>query len=160
VKYKHIPSAARNFAESFVSDNNFVPGDSIVSLLARRVVTTHDQVLEIDLQTGEAIPESLSASPVRESIDAYVTRFPQLLRSQGVSPEAVRTARMRLSFVLDRLSRSPGFPNSSEMPLDCTVVILDDRAREHSIVFRRWVLFFNAEPHRRPAHHQSYEGMR
>lgn len=157
MKYKNIPSAIRNVAESFLSDSNFVPGDSIASILARRAVGSHESVAEIDLLRGEGSPASLTYSPVAESIKAYSNRFRRVFQGQNIDPERVRVAHFHLAFVLDRVSASLGFPDSSEVPVDCTAV--DDRGKEHAVIFRKWVLFFNREADR-PVHQQSYDHMR
>ena len=160
MRYKNIPSAARNVAESFLSDNNFVPGDSIASLLARRAVATHEPIAEIDLLSGEGSPTVLTKSPVAESIKAYANRFRQVFQDQNLDPERVKIARLQLAFVLDRVSASVGFPDSSEVPVDCSALVVDDRGKEHDVVFRKWILFFNHDAENRPVHHRSSDHMR
>ena len=147
-------------AESFLSDNNFVPGDAISALMARRAVQSREASAEIDLLTGEASPSVLASSPVAESIQNYIVRFREVLRAQNVDPQVVKSAKLWLEFRLDRVSASTGFPDSSEVPVACKVDVVDDRGRSYSVEFRRWILFFNRAPDERPAHHQSYDHMR
>ncbi len=152
MKYKVIKSAAHNFGHSFVSLMNYGPDDYVMQYLADAALESGASELFVDLLSGEACPKELLLPPVRRSVARYVEWFPQLLRSQEIAPEAIRSARMRLRFFLDRVNRTTAwkYPGTVGLPFECRVVIEDDRGKVHEGVVRDvWVANLPEEPVRR-----------
>ena len=146
MKYKNIRSALHNFADSFTSDANVFEDDAVIAYLARRAIRGAGVELTFDLTAGTCTPAELAAEPVTTSVAVYAARFPALLESQNVAARAITHASLQLRFHVDRVSTSAGFPNSSEMPIDCIVTAVDDRGRQHVVHFRRWLLFYDSDP--------------
>ena len=158
MKYKNISSALHNFAESFTSDANVVAQDVTMAYLARRAVRGAGTELTLDIRAGTCTPMELGAEPVAASIAKYAAWFPQLLESQNVSPDAITSASLQLQFHVSSVRASIGFPDSSEMPIDCIVTAIDDRGRNHLVSFRRWLTFYDSDPVERPR--SPHSGMR
>ena len=153
VKYKNIASALHNFGDSFTSDSNVVARDTTMADLARRAIRGLSIHLRFDLLKGTCEPPYMVSPPIDESIGAYTAWFPKLLRSQNVEPSVIVNVFLDLEFQTARVSSSTGFPNSSEMPVDCTIVAADDCGQEHVVRFRRWLTFYDTDPdqqHRSP----------
>jgi hypothetical protein len=149
VKYKNVASALHNFADSFTSDSNVVMHDVTMAYLARRAIQGAGTVLRFDVLKGTAAPAELVAEPVSTSVRAYAAWFPRLLKSHNVAPDALAQAVLELRFQVERVSVSIGFPNSSEMPIDCVITASDDRGREHVVSFTRWLTFYDSDPDQR-----------
>ena len=158
MKYKHVVSALHNFADSFTSESNVVSRDTTMAYLARRAIRGLGTHLMFDVLDGKCDPRDMVAPPVDESIRAYAAWLPELLESQNVAYSALLNVRLELVFQTDRVSTSIGFPNSSEMPVDCTTTATDDRGRQHVVRFRRWLTFYDSDPEER--HRPPHSAMR
>src|ERR1700730_2855707 len=121
MKYKVLKSAAHNFGRSFASSLNWRGNDYVMSHLARAVVASGEVELSVDLLSGEAKPTPLLEGPVQSSVTDYVRWFPDLLRSQRVVPEAVRTATMRVRFQPERRGEVHGGVGGGARPFWCVV---------------------------------------
>lgn len=141
MKYKNIESAAHNFADSFASAANHDSGDSILSHLARRVISSGSSELRADLLTGGSGPPELLAEPVAQSLGRRIAEWPSLLARQGVEIGKLRAATFRILFEPTRTSADVGFPDHTEIPFDAWVTVIDDRGKEHVAHFRRWWSF-------------------
>jgi len=131
MKYKVLKSAAHNFGRSFASSPNWRGDDYVMSHLARAVVTSGEVELSVDLLSGKAQPTPLLEEPVQTSVTAYVRWFPDLLRSQRVTPEAVRAASMRVRFQPERRVDLHGEMGGWTIPFECVVSLTDDRGKVH-----------------------------
>jgi hypothetical protein len=131
MKYKALKSAAHNVGRSFASSLNWRGNDYVMSHLARAVVASGEVELNVDLLSGRAQPASLLEEPVQASVADYVRRLPDLLRSQQISPEAVRVATMRVRFQPEaRVVMNEGVGGWT-IPFECAVSFTDDRGQVH-----------------------------
>lgn len=149
MKYKNISSALHNFADSFTSDSNVGEGDVSLAYLARRAIRTHQGEFWFDILEGTCGPVELAIPPVDASVKAYTAWLPKLLESQNIHRAVLRSVSLTLTFDLTRVSRSIGFPDSSEMPVDCVVSAIDDRGKGHTVKLRRWLTFYDTDPDHR-----------
>jgi hypothetical protein len=153
MKYKVLKSAAHNFGHSFASSLNWRDNDYVMSHLARAVVTSGEVELSVDLLSGQAQPTRLLESPVQASVADYVRRFPDLLRSQRIAPEAVRAATMRVRFQPERRVDMNEGVGGWTIPFECVVSLTDDHGKVHQgrLVDGWPVVNFNVSPswHRR-----------
>ena len=131
MKYKVLKSAAHNFGRSFASSLNWRGDDYVMSHLARAVVASGEVELSVDLLSGQAKPTPLLEGPVQSSVTDYVRWFPDLLRSQRVVPEAVRTATMRVRFQPERRVELHGGMGGWTIPFECVVSLTDDNSKVH-----------------------------
>jgi hypothetical protein len=131
VKYKVLKSAAYNFGRSFASSLNWRGNDYVMSHLARAAVASGEVELNVDLLSGRAQPPSLLAEPVQASVADYVRWLPDLLRSQRVSPEAIRAATMRVRFQPERRVDMNGEVGGWTIPYECVVRLTDDHGKVH-----------------------------
>src|ERR1700760_723773 len=79
MKYKNIPSALHNFADSFTSDSNCVAHDLTMAYLARRAIAGAEDHFTFDILAGTAAPSRLAESPVDEAVREYALHFPKHL---------------------------------------------------------------------------------
>lgn len=131
MKYKHIRSAAHNFAHSFSSLMNYHAADYVMSHLARAAIASGEPELRVDLLTGHAEPEALLPPAVRESIGWYQARFPHHLQSHNVAVDAIRRATLRVRFDLERRTASAVHPGMDRLPFESAVEVEDDRGTLH-----------------------------
>lgn len=131
MKYKALKSAAHNFGHSFASGLNWRGNDYVMSHLARAVVASGEVELNVDLLSGRADPAPLLTGPVQESVADYVRRFPDLLRSQRIEPEAVRVATMRIRFQPERQVHVIEGMGGWTIPFECMVGLTDDHGKVH-----------------------------
>ncbi len=148
MKYKALKSAAHNVGRSFASSLNWRDNDYVMSHLARAVVTSGEVELDVDLLSGRAQPPPLLAEPVQASVADYVRRFPDMLRSQRISPEAVRVATMRVRFEPERRVDMKEGIGGWTIPYECLVSLTDDHGKIHEgRLAGRWgVDNFNVTP--------------
>lgn len=132
MKHKVLKSVAHNTGHSFVSLMNWRGGDYVMSHITRAALTSGAEELRADLLTGVAEPPELLPEPVRESIHSYATWFPNFLRSHGVEPAAVVSARLTLCLVLRLRAHDPCFRRHLAVPFECVVDLVDDRGRTHT----------------------------
>ena len=149
MKYKNIKSVLHNFGDSFTSDSNVVAGDVALGYLARRAIRMKRHEFHFDILRGTSVPVELASPPIDASVTAYTAWLPKLLESQNVHRSVLSSASLLLTFDLTRVSTSIGFPDSSEMPVDCIVSAADDRGKEHVVMFRRWLTFYDTDPDHR-----------
>jgi hypothetical protein len=131
MKYKVLKSAAHNFGRSFASTLNWRGNDYVMSHLARAAVASGELELNVDLLSGRAQPPLLLAEPVQASVADYVRWLPDLLRSQQISPEAVRAATMRVRFQPAGRVDMDGGMGGWRIPYECIVSLTDDRGKVH-----------------------------
>lgn len=129
MKYRHIRSAAHNFADSFVSSTSWIGDDYVIGHLARAAAASGEPEFRVDLRTGDAGPAAFLTAPVQASLESHVPWFAGLLKSQGAEIGHVREAAMRLRFNLSRLA-VPGLKPTT-VPFECEVEVTDDRGIVH-----------------------------
>ena len=120
MRYKVLKSAVHNSARSFASSLNWRGNDYVMGHLARAVVASGEVELNVDLLSGRAQATPLLEEPIRTSVADYVRRFPDLLRSQQIAPEAVRVATMRVRFQPEaRVDMNEGVGAWGGCPISC-----------------------------------------
>jgi hypothetical protein len=102
-----------------------------MSHLARAAIASGELELNVDLLSGRAQPPPLLAEPVQASVAHYVRWLPVLLRSQRISPEAVRAATMRVRFQPERRVDINEGMGSWTIPYECVVRLTDDHGKVH-----------------------------
>jgi hypothetical protein len=133
MKYRVLGSVAHNFGHSFVSRENHdrATGDYVIGQLARAAVSSGEQELFMDVLARTAGPPPLLTPAVRHSLARYAGWFGELLRSHGITAEAVIQATLRVRFDLSR-ARVPGRTGPFMLSFRCVVEITDDRGRVHT----------------------------
>lgn len=131
MKYKVLKSVAHNWAHSFASDSNIVDEDFAMSYLVRAALDSGVSDLDIDLLTGSASPDTLLSEPVRKAVRNYVMWFPELSESQGVPINVIREAKASIRFHLDRRRPGSGSIETTGVPYEVTVCLVDDVGRKH-----------------------------
>jgi hypothetical protein len=94
--------------------------------------------VRIDLITGEVEPPALATPNVTESAAIIARKLPELLASQSVEPQMVRSAFLELEFDFANPGVSRSEP-SLELPnVRCTVVLDDDRGISYEAHPKNW----------------------
>ena len=132
-RYKTIPSALHNFAESFFSAMNYVGGDHLVEHLTRsaRGAGTSEVVIDwhrSDVDMVRVEPLSVVTAPVAEAIGQYRAELPELLGRMDSSLRLLHTVRMRLRF-------DWGLPRPYG-PIICTMEAEADLGRTYDVDVR------------------------
>jgi len=131
MKYKVLKSLAHNWAHSFTSGSNTIDQDFAMSYLVRAALQTGSSELRVDLLTGFASPDSLLPDPLRRSLEHYVGWFPELAASQGATLAAIQEAKAVLTLDLIRQRPGSGSIETTCVPFEIQVRIVDDLGREH-----------------------------
>jgi hypothetical protein len=131
MKYKVLKSVAHNFGDSFVGGLNFDKEckDLISYHLGRVAIASNRNELEVNLLTGAASPPEMLVPEIRDSIDRYLFKFPELLGKHGVTLSAIKSATMRITFYPYKKERA--WNGWLGMPYDCVVELVDDRDKKH-----------------------------
>jgi hypothetical protein len=135
VKYKNIKSVAHNLGHSFLSDTNARGEGSryviVPEELFRAAARERVPQVRIDFIARTLEPAHLADSELQRAVEHYADWLPELLASQNISPEAVRGARLTLTFDYSRQRSTPYHPERSTQEFVCEVELADDRGIVH-----------------------------
>ena len=141
-KYKNIKSVAHNIGHSFLSDMNMLGSGRAFVLVPEEIYwvakAANEATVRIDLITGEVEPPAVATPNVTESAAIYARKLPDLLLSQSVEPQMVRSAFLQLEFDFANPGVSRSEPTLELPNVRCTVVLDDDRGISHEAHPENW----------------------
>jgi hypothetical protein len=141
-KYKNIKSVAHNIGHSFLSDMNMLGSGKGYVLVPEEIYfvakAANEPVVRIDLITAEIEPAAIATPNIRESVEIYTRKLPELLVSQSVEPQMVRSALLELRFDFAHPGVSRSYPEVELPSVACTVSLDDDRGITHEASPKNW----------------------
>jgi hypothetical protein len=150
VNYERFKVAAHNFGRSFTNTPNLASRDHTMSYLTRLAVAEHERAFTLNLLTGVAIPEALTAAPVNEAVSHYVRWFPQVIAQEGLAFRSIHAASMTIVFDLANTRTTDEDGGTLSVDFGCTVSIEDDRGHAHVAEFQdTWLIGTEAPLSRR-----------
>ncbi len=148
-KHSVLKSVAHNWADSFLSDWNFV-GDTIMIQHLLEAARAHGEpTLLLDPLLAKVKPETCGTIPVMQGLVQEATRFEDILIKQGCSMNMVSKVELEITFDLAPPCPSyadvhPGVYYAPEFRMPeapnylVRVRLIDDRGREHQAFVREF----------------------
>ena len=144
-KYKNIKSVIHNWADSFLSIENY-SGQSYFSQVLFEVANKCDaKKVIINILTSDISPRKIITPNVSEFTKYCPWSFAKLLASQNVDPSMISSARLEVEFDFDApIGDTTGYsfsnPESAPQAIkyQATAIAIDNRGIEHSANVKEW----------------------
>jgi hypothetical protein len=137
-RVKVLKSVAHNIGASFTSLTNYAHDDYSLGHILRFARESGDSTLTIDLLNGKAFPTTLLHEPIAKLPAWYSDMFLRLVKSAGSDRDLICTAKLTLTFDLQRNRQSRVIPREMESPYTCDVSILTKGGKDYTAHFDGW----------------------
>jgi hypothetical protein len=135
--HKTLKSVVRNMAQSFTSLMNYRGDDYVMGHLVYAAWDTGGTECRVDLLSGKVYDSTLLVPFVRDSIESYVSWFPQMVKGSNSDMSFVKKAELLIT--IDPNTRRPHAESEyQESPYTCTVCIIDDRGKQYQHSISDW----------------------
>ena len=144
-KYKNIKSVIHNWADSFLSIENYSDQSYFSQVLFEVANKYAAKKIVINILTSDISPRKIITPNVSEFTKYCPWSFAKLLASQNVEPSMVSSARLEIVYDFDApIGDTTGysFSNPESAPLaikyQATAIAIDNRGVEHSAIVKEW----------------------
>ncbi len=137
-KHKTLQSVVNSFADSFTSLMNYSNNDYVMGHILTAARETGKTRLDVDVLTGQVVPEEFLRDPIVSSVGRHCADFPRLVERSGSDPNFVATAHMTIEFDTQTERPVPHAPHLKQSPFVWRVALTDDRGRTYEAVRKDW----------------------
>lgn len=135
-RYKVLKGVAHDIGDSFTSLMNSSCDDTPLAGVLRLARSSGEDTLIIDFITGTGAPSKLLQGQGSKLPGYYSDRFWKLVKTSGSDRSFVRSASLRLNYVLEKGRQ--GSDGLFHCPYVCQIFIVDVRGRMYSAHFQGW----------------------
>ena len=121
MKLRNLKSVGHNAAHSYLSTLGHIGGMYASTYLHRMALRSGLSTIELDI-LGTSIPALVPDAKVADSLQELRAQFMQLLQREGIPTVAVKTYRLFIELVGDRID---------VVDIRCKPVLIDSNNKEH-----------------------------
>ena len=144
-KYKNIKSVIHNWADSFLSIENYSEQSYFSQVLFEAANKSSAKKVVINILTSDVSPKNVLTPSVSEFTKYCPWSFAKLLASQNVELSMVASARLEVEYDFDApMGDAMGYsfsnPESAPQAIkyQATAIAIDNRGVEHSVSIKEW----------------------